>query len=143
MPQSGSRYAVFNSETRAITASPVSAITVKNAGSGAKSLTLSRFYYGCGVASQGGLAGVPVSCVMVATAKNADGEVVATQKFPYQSTSSMQGMALATPDPAKFRNVYTVEFSLSPPSDLESRQLGDVIEDVVGVLDIVLIQTCS
>ena len=113
VPQSGDKTALFNLETQIIDLAGGPAITVVNDGSTTKFFSLPSFYYGCAVASQEGLAGVPASCNLVVGGYTTAGKPVASQTFPYTFTSKRQGMILAKPG-SQFqnKNLKNVIFSL-------------------------------
>lgn len=133
VPQSGTQYAVFNVETRALTTSSYTGITVENDDSTTKSFSVDKFYYACAVASQEGLIGVPASCTVTATGYDAQGKQVAKQSFGYDVVAAKQGMMLAQPGNA-FKGLYKVVFNQKP--SLTSVAL-------VGLLDSIGLTTCT
>lgn len=91
---------------------------------------LKSFYYGCVVASQVSLLGIPTACTITVTAySDADGaNQVATQSFNYKAGALTTQMQLATLGKG-FTGVKKIDFDVS--NDLLTAALIDTVSYVV------------
>lgn len=132
MPNSPLNFAAFSALDVATVQQGQAAMTVNYADSTVDHFDLKSFYYGCALASQASVAGVPLSCtIMVRGYSDDNGEnLVATQNFDYkvgflQLQSQMQKAVLGN----GFKGVKKVEFDVS--DELTTAGLIDTVSYTV------------